>query len=71
MSCIMTMSSSVSTFDITNPSPALIPFGVLGLGIFTVVIVSITSKGIVFLGGIAAGVFFALFARHVFAKSHI
>lgn len=41
----------------------LLPLGILGMGFFTVVVVSFASKGSVFLIAIGAGMFCALLAR--------
>ncbi|TMC22345.1 MAG: hypothetical protein E6J34_06450 [Chloroflexi bacterium] len=53
--------------DTANTLLALLPSGSLGLGIFTLVIVSFASKGIVFLVGIGTSLFFALLARRIFS----
>ena len=45
----------------------LLPLGSLGLGIVTLAVVAVTSKGLVFFGGIAAGMGFALLARRIFS----
>ncbi len=46
---------------------ALLPISSVGLGIFTLAIVAVASKGTVFLVGIAAGTVFALLARRLFS----
>jgi hypothetical protein len=56
-----------ASHDITSQLLPLLPLGTLGLGIFTLVIVSVGSKGVVFLVGIGASMSFALIARRIFS----
>jgi hypothetical protein len=52
--------------DIIHHLPAHFLLAILGLGIFTLIVVSTGSKGVIFLVGIGAGIFFALLARRIF-----
>jgi hypothetical protein len=45
----------------------LAPLGCIWLAFITLVILAVTTKGLVFLGGVAAGAMFALLARRVFS----
>ena len=44
----------------------ILPLTSIAFGIFTLIILAVTTKGLVFLGGIAVGMGFALLARRVF-----
>lgn len=45
----------------------ILPFGSISLGVFTLVILAYTTKGLIFFGGIVVGMGFAVLARRVFS----